>query len=71
VGILVPAEDPAMLAAATLEALDHAAGAYDGGAAARLAGERFGAEAVARRWTELYRSLPRRRRRRTSPSSRR
>jgi glycosyltransferase involved in cell wall biosynthesis len=70
VGVLVPAEDPATLAAATLEALDDGAGAYDAGTAARLARERFGAEAVARRWTELYRSLPRRRRRRTSPSSR-
>ena len=71
VGLLVPAEDPATLAAATLEALDHGADAYDGGAAARLAGERFGAEAVARRWMQLYRTLPRRRRRLPSLSSRR
>ena len=70
VGVLVPAEDPATLAAATLEALDGAS-AYDGDAAARLARERYGADAVARRWTELYRSLPRRRRRRSAPSSHR
>ena len=55
-GALVPPADPEALAAATLAALDDPR-TLDTEAVARRTRERYGAEAVGRRWTELYSEL--------------
>lgn len=67
-GILVAPGDPAALAAGVREALERA---FDPQAMAAAAEQRFGREAFAERWTEIYADLLSRRGRRSSATRRR
>jgi L-malate glycosyltransferase len=55
-GVVVPPADPGALARGIAEVAGNL-DAYDADSLARLARERYGPEAVARRWDETYRSL--------------
>lgn len=66
-GILVAPGDPAALAAGVREALERA---FDPQAMAAAAEQRFGREAFAERWTEIYADLSSRRGRRSSATRR-